>query len=130
MIQKYLICPEKVRRVPEQFSWIDHRLIRNHYIEKVSHRALALYLFLVAVGDQQGLSFYSDRSLGSYLSMDLSSLTQARSELIRAQLVAYQKPLCQVLSLEPPKVARSNSDGPKAVGEILRQLAGGNYDQL
>jgi len=130
MVQKYLICPEKVRRVPEQFSWIDHRLIRNHYVEKVSHRALALYLFLVNVGDQQGLSFYSDRSLCSYLSMDLPSLAQARSELIRAQLVAYQKPLCQVLSLEPPKVVRSNSAGPVAVGEILRQLAGGNHDQL
>jgi len=125
MTQKYLICPEKARRVPEQFSWIDHRLIRNHHIEKVSHKAMALYLFLVTVGDQQGLSYYSDRSLGSTLSMNLLSLDKSRSELIQARLIAYRKPLYQVLSLEPSKRVRTSAGGPVAVGQILKQLAGG-----
>ncbi len=86
---------------------------------------MALYLFLVTVGDQQGLSYYSDRSLGSTLSMNLLSLDKSRSELIQAQLIAYRKPLYQVLSLEPPKRVRTSADGPVAVGQILKQLAGG-----
>ena len=125
MTQKHLICPEKVRRVPKQFSWVDHRLVRDHIIEQCSHQALALYLFLVTVGDQQGLSYYSDRSVGARLAMDSAVLLRSRNELIRAKLIAYRKPLYQVLSLEPLKVVRTNLDEPLTVGQILRQLAGG-----
>ena len=125
MTQKHLIYPEKVRRVPKQFSWVDHRLVRDHIIEQCSHPALALYLFLVTVGDQQGLSYYSDRSLSARLSMDSTVLVRARNELIRAKLIAYRKPLYQILSLEPPKTVRASLDEPLAVGQILKQLAGG-----
>ncbi len=125
MTQKHLIYPEKVRRVPKQFSWVDHRLVRDHIIEQCSHQALALYLFLITVGDQQGLSYYSDQSLSSRLSMDLPVLIRARNELIRAKLIAYRKPLCQILSLEPTKVVRPPLDEPLAVGQILKQLVGG-----
>ena len=125
MIQKQLICPKRVRRVPKQFSWVDHRLVRDHIIEQCSHAALALYLFLITVGDQQGLSYYSDQSLSSRLSMDLPVLIRARNDLIRAKLIAYRKPLCQVLSLEPIKAVRPPLDEPLAVGQILKRLAGG-----
>lgn len=125
MMQKHLIYPEKVRRIPKQFSWVDHRLVRDHLIEQCSHQALALYLFLVTVGDQQGLSYYSDRSVGSRLAMDSAVLRRSREELIKAKLIAYRKPLYQALSLEPLKVARTNLDKPMAVGQILKQLAGG-----
>ena len=125
MTQKHLIYPEKVRRVPKQFSWVDHRLVRDHIIEQCSHQALALYLFLVTVGDQQGLSYYSDRSVGARLSMDSTVLLRSRDELTRAKLIAYRKPLYQVLSLAPSTPARSQIDEPLAVGQILKQLAGG-----
>ena len=126
MTQKQLIYPEKVRQVPKQFSWVDHRLVRDHLIEQCSHPALALYLFLVTVSDQQGLSYYSDRSVGARLSMDSIVLLRSRNELIRAKLIAYRKPLYQVLSLIPLKPVRSTTlDEPMAIGQILKQLAGG-----
>ena len=125
MMKKHLIYPEKVRRVPKQFSWVDHRLVRDHLIEQCSHQALALYLFLITVGDQQGLSYYSDRSVGARLAMDFAVLLRSRDELIRAKLIAYRKPLYQVLSLEPLKPIRSQLGEPLAVGQILKQLAGG-----
>jgi hypothetical protein len=125
MRQKHLICPERARRVPEQFSWLDHRLVRDHHLEQCSHQSLALYLFLVTVGDQQGLSYYSDRSVGNRLAMNLAAVSQARNELVRAGLVAYRKPLYQVLSLEPAKPVRTQLEDPLAVAKILKQLAGG-----
>lgn len=125
MIQKHLICPEKARQVPEQFSWIDHRLVRDHYIERCSHPSLALYLFLVTVGDQQGLSYYSDRSVSNRLTMTGAVLSQTRNELIQAGLIAYRDPLYQVLSLKPIKPVRTQLEDPLAVGKILKQLAGG-----
>ncbi len=53
-IQKQPICPARVRRLPLQYSWIDQRLVRHHYIEHCDHMTLALYLFLVTVADARG----------------------------------------------------------------------------
>jgi hypothetical protein len=29
---KRILCPERLRRVPKAFSWIDHRLVRDGHI--------------------------------------------------------------------------------------------------
>jgi len=102
---KRVICSERVRKIPTQFSWVDHRLVRERHIERCDAHAAALYLFLVTVADVQGLSYYSDRSLGRSLSTDSVRLSKARGDLIRAGLIAYQRPLYQVLALDsPPRI--------------------------
>ena len=102
---KRVICSERVRKIPTQFSWVDHRLVRERHIERCDAHAAALYLFLVTVADVQGLSYYSDASLGRSLSMDPVRLSKARGDLIRAGLIAYQRPLYQVLALDsPPRI--------------------------
>jgi len=131
MVQKHLICRERVRLIPNQFSWVDQRLVRDRHIESCSHPAAALYLFLVTVGDQQGLSYYSDSSLMSRLFMDLQTLESARQNLIQIGLIAYESPLYQVLSLEPFVPAEnSNSRGameqPVHLGRILKSIMGEN----
>ena len=68
---KRVLCRERLRRVPEQFSWLDHRLVRDRHLSRCSVEALALYLFLVTVCDGEGLSYYSDRAIAELLpSMD------------------------------------------------------------
>ena len=105
MAIKRVICSERVRKIPTQFSWVDHRLVRERHIERCDAHAAALYLFLVTVADVQGLSYYSDRSLGRSLSTDSVRLSKARGDLIRAGLIAYQRPLYQVLALDsPPRI--------------------------
>jgi len=91
-----------VRKIPTQFSWVDHRLVRERYIERCDAHAAALYLFLVTVADAQGLSYYCDASLGRSLSTDPVRLSKARGDLIRTGLIAYQRPLYQVLALDSP----------------------------
>jgi hypothetical protein len=59
MTRKFPICPDRIRSIPEQFSWVDHRLVRDRHIECLSHEAAMLNLFLVTVSDSQGLSYYS-----------------------------------------------------------------------
>jgi hypothetical protein len=98
-MDKRPISPAKLRRVPQQFSWVDQRLVRERYIDQLSPPACALYLFLVTVADAQGLSFYADRSLCQRLSMPHEGLHQARQALIQLGLVAYQRPLYQVFAL-------------------------------
>jgi len=36
LIVKEPVCRERVRRIPRGFSWLDHRLVREHYVEKCS----------------------------------------------------------------------------------------------
>jgi hypothetical protein len=100
MILKRTLCQERVRKPPAGFNWLDHRLVRDRYIEECSHQAAALYLFLVTVSDAQGLSYYSDTSLMKRLSMGHATLAQARANLEQVGLIAYQKPLYQVLALD------------------------------
>ena len=119
---KRVLNPERLRKVPPQFSWIDHRLVQENYFIRCEHSAWALYLFLTSVADAQGLSYYSDASLMRRLKMDRLVLSASRQQLIQAGLIAYQKPLYQVLSLEPADALRS---GPISVGELLRKAMGG-----
>jgi hypothetical protein len=128
VIVKRLLCPERVRRVPERFSWVDHRLVRDKYICRCTAEALALYLLLVTVADAEGLSYYSERAVSGLLSMDEPTVERSRRNLIEAGLIAYQKPLYQVLSLEP--LPRANADAPRgnrcvSIGAVLRAALGG-----
>lgn len=126
MIAKYPLNIHRVRKVPKQFNWVDHRLVGDRHIDKCTVPAAALYLFLVTVSDAKGLSYYSDRSICSRLSMGPSTLTAARANLIEADLIAYKRPLYQVLSLElVPPVTRSAMDRPLSLGDILKKAAGG-----
>jgi len=93
--------PGRVRKVPKSFSWIDHRLVSDGHIERCSHAAGILYLFLVCVGDDKGISYYGDQTLMKKLSIEPDTFENTRADLIRMGLVAWQKPLYQVLSLKP-----------------------------
>ena len=96
---KTAVIRDRIRRVPSGFGWVDHRVVREHYVERCSHGALALYLFLVTVSDGDGVSWWSERSLSGRLGMDIDRLRQTRSELEAADLVAYEHPVWQVLEL-------------------------------
>lgn len=96
---KRVLNPERLRQVPAHFSWLDHRLVQAHYIERADVCAWALYLFLVTVADVHGLSYYADTTLAQRLKLDPGRLAKARSDLIGLDLIAYDPPLYQVLSL-------------------------------
>ncbi len=121
MVQKRLLCPERVRKIPKQFSWLDQRLVRDRHIERLSHRAAALYLFLVTVADARGLSYYSDRSISQRLGMDAGTLDSARRELVRVGLIAYQSPLYQVLDLEQ-QAPTLRPSGFYSLQQIFKQI--------
>jgi len=62
--------------------------------------------------------------------MDSCTLAQARLELVQHELIAYKKPLYQVLDLAPPELAvpvtRNQSvDLPQSIGQVFRQIMEG-----
>ena len=98
--QKRILSIQRLRRVPAGFGFIDHRLVRDGHLRRADAKAWALYLVLVTVGDEHGLSYYSDRSLSLLLSLGEEQIAAARRELVLAELIAYEPPLYQVLALE------------------------------
>ena len=125
MIQKRPIRLERLRQIPNSFSWVDHRLVRHNYIGRCDCHSLALYLFLVTVGDEHGLSYYSQEALCRWLKLDAARLSGARQQLEQADLIAYRHPLYQVLSLPESPVLPQGSTRTgqtRSAADILRQV--------
>jgi len=125
MIEKRVLVAQRLRRPPATgWSWIDRRFLREHG-DYLSREAVLLYLFLAAVADRHGLSFYSDATLSSRLRLAQPVLEQAREELLARDLIAHQLPLVQVLSLPAPGVSRrlESGQGLIVLGELFRQSA-------
>ena len=124
MTLKRVLCPERVRQIPSQFSWVDQRLVRERYLDRCDPPAAALYLFLLTVADAQGLSYYSEEVLGRRLSLPPAGLRQARADLLRVGLIAYQRPLYQVLALDtpPPCVASHEPGVHEAIEDRIGKL--------
>ena len=109
---KQVVRPERVRQVPEQFSWVDQALVQQHFIDRCDARAAALYLFLVTVSDAQGLSYYGAATLARRLHLSEEDLDSARQQLIDLELIAYRAPLYQVLAL--PGTVAAPRPAPRA----------------
>ena len=90
---------ERIRVIRKGFGWVDHRFVRGRFVDGRSPEALALYLFLVTVADADGVSFWSDRAICERLPLSPGELQACRRELTDAGLIAYEKPVWQVLQL-------------------------------
>ena len=132
-VVKQLLRPERLRQVPEQFSWIDQALVQRHLIDRCDARAAALYLFLVTVADAQGRSYYGGATLAQRLHLSTEELGAARQHLIDLELIAYRAPLYQVLALpgttaaaratpSAPPPASGDTGGPVSLAQLLEQL--------
>jgi hypothetical protein len=103
--------------VPAQFSWVDQRLVRDNLLRHADLAAWALHMVPVTVADAQGLSYYSDATLSRLLKMEVVQLAHCRQQLVAADLLAYHKPLYQVLAL-PLAQAGSAPTAPRT-GQAL-----------
>lgn len=126
---KQVLWPERVRQVPEQFSWVDQALVQQHFIDRCDARSAALYLFLVTVSDAQGLSYYGAATLARRLRLSDEEFARARQQLIDLELIAYRSPLYQVLALPgcvaaprpAPRAQAISGSQPVSLATLLQQ---------
>jgi hypothetical protein len=107
--------PDRRRSIRGSFSWMDHRFLREGFDEGLTRLEKLLYFVLVAVSNQDGVSFYSDARLAELLDIRfLHELEAARNELMARDLVAYVGGIYQVLDLPAgsPRKARESSPPP------------------
>jgi hypothetical protein len=127
-VVKRVLDPSRRRSVPaDGFSWIDRRFLREGFAAPLAAHELLLYFFLCAVADQDGLSFFGERSVAATLRLDRRALALARAHLESEGLILYRAPLYQVLAVPPsaaaasaaPSCARRDVPGVRALGELL-----------
>lgn len=105
-IIKEPICRDRIRRINGGFGWVDHRLVRDRHVECCSTAAWALYLFLITVADADGVSYWGDTAICERLRLGLVELKHARTELQSQDLIAYEKPVWQLLDLPAGNTTR------------------------
>jgi len=124
MIKKRILNPERVRSIKGGFSFIPHRFATDGFLASLSGPELLLYLFLVAVSDRQGLSFYGSSSICSLLGMTSENYENARQGLIGKDLIDFNGTVFQVLELPPvPGVQVSNHP-------VIRQLCKNLFSEV
>jgi hypothetical protein len=94
--------PDRIRSIHGSFSWIDHRFLRQGFDQGLTRVEKLLYFVLIAVSNQDGVSFYSDERLWEVLEIRHGhELTGARRELVARDLIAFKDGIYQVLELSP-----------------------------
>lgn len=130
MIEKKVLCPERVRTIKGSFAFLEHRFLQGGFWETLGHHALLLYVFLILVGDRKGLSYYSYDKIVSLLKITLDDYLVARNDLIEKDLIAFDGSLYQVLSLPQKPVSRHqrpithfdemNQRDPATIARLIR----------
>jgi hypothetical protein len=119
---KRILVQARVRGVPrEGFSWVDRRFVRE-YAGRLERDAVLLYLFLATVADKHGVSYFGAESIAERTGLGAEALRQARSDLLRLDLIAHEHPLYQVLSLPERDVLCAE---PLSLGGLFAKLSAG-----
>ena len=86
-----LLVPQRIRRVPNSFAWIDHRLRSEGFLERLRPEDIGLYLFLALAADRNGLSCWRlDRIQRAVPCFDRHALWDARRRLAELDLLTYR----------------------------------------
>jgi hypothetical protein len=108
MIEKRILCQERVRKIAGSFAFIEHRFLRDGFFVALGHHELLLYVFLVLAADRFGVSFYNYDRICSLLGLSVEEYIEARNLLIDKDLIAFDGTLFQVLSLPEKPPSRKN----------------------
>jgi hypothetical protein len=117
--------PDRRRSIRGSFSWIDHRFLREGFDEGLTRLEKLFYFVLVAVSNQDGVSFYSDARLAELLEIRFPhELEGARKELVARDLIAYESGIYQVLDLPAgsPRQGRGSSSQRPCTSSSSSQL--------
>lgn len=114
--------PQRVRRIEKSFAWIDPRLLRNGYLQVMTHQDQALYLFLALAADRHGISFYRKEKICDLLGLDFGSFEVARDRLIDLKLMAFE-PYSAASPNGHYQVLPVDGQPPDFAGQVVKRLA-------
>lgn len=82
--------PDRVRQINGSFGWLDHRLLREGHLQRLTLEDLGVYVFLVLAADRNGSSFYNHEKICLALSLSWDQFKEARDRLIEREFIAFE----------------------------------------
>jgi hypothetical protein len=83
-------APDRVRRIQGSFAWLDHRLLREGHVERMTLQDLAVYVFLVLAADRTGTSFYRKDVVCRKLGLDWGEFEESKARLLERRFIAFR----------------------------------------
>ena len=83
-------APEQIRRIRGSFAWLDHRLLREGHLDRMSLVDMVVYLFFVLVADRNGVSFYRKDVISKRLGIDWDQFEESKARLVERGLIAFR----------------------------------------
>lgn len=118
-----LLEPRRVRHPRGAYGWVDLRVVTGGFLERLDPAVALTYLFLCAVGNMLGLSFWGIRRMGGVLHLDGATVKQALETLVAAGLIAWNGRVVQVLPLPEAPVPRADQPPACHQGDSSRREA-------
>lgn len=102
--------PRRIRYPKGAYGWIDLRIVTEGHLQALDGGAALIYLFLCAVGNRDGISFWSRPRMARTLNLPLETIDAALRALVAADLIAATERIVQVL----PVPSHGESPSPPA----------------
>lgn len=111
-MQKRILRADRIRHPDGRFSFIPHRFLVDGFFKSLTLNELSLYLFLTLASDNNGVSYYGQKSICSHLHLHKNDYLTARISLVQRDLIAFDGVFFQVLKLpqKPIQVHHVNQD--------------------
>lgn len=106
--------PRRVRYPRGAYGWVDLKVVTSGTLERVGSEAALTYLFLCAVGNVQGVSFWSTLRMARTLGLALGAVEAAIQKLQAAGLITTNGRVIQVLPLETEVLGPGQPRNPGA----------------
>ena len=129
MMEKIMLCPDRVRKITGTFGFIEHRFLKDGFFYSLTHHELLLYLFLVLAADRDGLSFYGYDRICTFLKVTLDEYIQARDGLMAKDLLAFDGRTFQLLSLPASRPKLTPGKDPAKIRQLINRSLGGSHDR-
>jgi hypothetical protein len=127
--------PDLVRQAVSGFGWLDNRLLRDGWLQRLGPDGVAVLAFLVIAADRCGVSYYSRSRIAVELDLDVARVDRALDALLEAELIAHRPwrksrrdGVWQVLPVPAPTPV-SRSASARSARSILHELGFGADQQ-
>lgn len=87
---RFIPRPDQVRRIRGSFAWLDHRLLREGRLERLTLEDLGVYVFLVLAANREGVSWYNHERIERCLALSWEEFRDARDRLVERDFVAFE----------------------------------------
>jgi hypothetical protein len=102
--------PRRVRYPRGAYGWVDLKIVTGGVLQSIGPEAAFTYLFLCAVGNTQGVSFWSEWRMAQILGLPLEAVQAALRKLHERDLIATNGRVIQVLPLVSSEQAVAEPD--------------------